>query len=376
MATYKQIGTEEEQKRKQQQVQQTAQQQTAAQQPAVQQQSAAQQAATQAAEVPAASSNVLNAQQLLQQQMNSKPGAYESQWSEKLNGILDKIMNRKPFSYDVNADALYKMYKDQYVQQGKMAMQDTLGQAAALTGGYDNSYAQGVGQQAYQGYLQQLTAKIPELAQIAQDQYNQEGDDLQNLYGLIGNRENQDYSRYQDEVSRWNTDRDYLYNQYLNDRNYQYQQDRDKVTDERYNQDRQDTLNQKSQSLAQSQVNYLLSMGVRPNDDLLKAAGYDNQYVSDILTRAQAEQTAKAGGSGGGYGGGTYSNGGDGGSLTLEQMLQNMAAAGAPNSAMTEVIQAAVADGTISPEESNAWAQNFGLLGRGGTYKAPEKRRK
>lgn len=374
MATYKQIGNEEEQKRKQQQAQQTAQQQTAAQQPAVQQQPSAQQAAPQAAEIPAASNNVLNAQQLLQQQMDSKPGAYESQWSEKLNGILDKIMNRQPFSYDVNADALYQMYKDQYVQQGKMAMQDTLGQAAALTGGYDNSYAQGVGQQAYQGYLQQLTAKIPELAQIAQDQYNQEGDDLQNLYGLIGNRENQDYSRYQDEVSRWNTDRDYLYNQYLSDRNYQYQQDRDKITDERYNQERQDTLGQRSQSLAQSQVNYLLSMGVRPNDDLLKAAGYDNQYVSDILSRAQAEQAAKAGGSGGGYGGGTYSSGD--GSLTLEQMLQNMAAAGAPNSAMTEVIQAAVADGTISPEESNAWAQNFGLLGRGGTYKAPEKRRK
>lgn len=50
-------------------------------------------------------------------------------------------------------------------------MQDTMGQAAALTGGYGNSYAQGVGQQAYQGYLQQLNDNVPQLQAQALQTY-------------------------------------------------------------------------------------------------------------------------------------------------------------------------------------------------------------
>lgn len=195
MATYNQILQEETEKKKQQAAQQSTTQQ-AQQTQATQQTQTAQDSqnaqtgsGTTQTVTPTQSGNVQTAQALLQQQMDSKPGAYQSQWQEQLNGMLDKIMNRGKFQYDVNADALYQMYKDQYVQQGKMAMQDTMGQAATLTGGYGNSYAQNAGQQAYQGYLQQLTAKIPELAQAAQDQYNQETTDLYNQYNLMGNRE-------------------------------------------------------------------------------------------------------------------------------------------------------------------------------------------
>ena len=48
-------------------------------------------------------------------------------------------------------------------------MEDTLGKAAALTGGYASSYAQSAGQQAYNGYLQELAALVPELRQAALD---------------------------------------------------------------------------------------------------------------------------------------------------------------------------------------------------------------
>lgn len=65
-----------------------------------------------------ANANVAYAQQLLQQGLESTGGSYQSKWTEKLNGLLDKITNRQPFQYDVNADALYQMYKDQYVRQG------------------------------------------------------------------------------------------------------------------------------------------------------------------------------------------------------------------------------------------------------------------
>ena len=165
---------------------------------------------------------VKQAQAALQQQLANKPGEYQSQWQSSLDEAMKKILNREKFSYDLNGDALYQQYKDRYIQQGQMAMQDTMGQAAALTGGYGNSYAQGVGQQTYQGYLQGLNDKVPELYRLALDKYNQETSDLYNQYSLLGQRENQDYGRYRDTVSDWNTERDYLTNRYDSERSYDY----------------------------------------------------------------------------------------------------------------------------------------------------------
>ena len=115
--------------------------------------------------------------------------------------ILERILNREEFSYDLDGDALYQRYKDQYLRQGKLAMQDTMGQAAALTGGYGNSYAQTVGQQAYHGYLGQLNAVVPELYSLAHSRYTREGNDLWNLYNAYADREAQDYRQSQDSQS-------------------------------------------------------------------------------------------------------------------------------------------------------------------------------
>ena len=199
---------------------------------------------------------VTQAMALLNQQLSQKPGAYQSTWQTQLNDTIDKILNREKFSYDLNADAFYQQYKDKFVQQGKMAMMDTIGQAQAMTGGYGNSYAQSVGQQAYQAQLQNLNDIVPELYQMALDQYNQEGQDLYNQYAMLVAQENQDYGRYRDQVSdfytqlqqmydQYNAERDYDYSKYtdernfgydqhLNDRNFQYQQERDQVEDERW----------------------------------------------------------------------------------------------------------------------------------------------
>ena len=199
---------------------------------------------------------VKQAQAMLQQQMANKPGQYTSPWQAQLNDAINKIMNREKFSYDLNADALYQQYKDQYATQGQMAMMDTMGQAAAMTGGYGNSYAQSVGQQAYQGHLQQLNDKIPELYQLALSKYQMEGDDLYNQYAMLGAQEEQEYGRYRDTVSdynaelerlqsrydaerdydygQWADNRDFGYGQYIDDRNYDYQVERDKVLDQQW----------------------------------------------------------------------------------------------------------------------------------------------
>ena len=173
------------------------------------------------------SDTVAQAEALLQQQLAQKPGAYQSAWQTQLNETLDKILNREKFSYDLNGDALYQQYKDQYTTQGKMAMMDTMGQAAAMTGGYGNSYAQMAGQQAYQGYLQQLNDKVPELYQLALDQYNKEEDALYDKASLMAGMEEQDYGRYRDQMSDYYTELDRL----TEDARYQGEQDYGKWAD-------------------------------------------------------------------------------------------------------------------------------------------------
>ena len=81
-----------------------------------------------------------------------------------------------------------------------MASMDTMGQASAMTGGYGNSWAQNAGQQAYQGYLQQLNEVVPELYGMAYDRYQQEGQALLNQYGMVAAQDEQDYGRYRDQV--------------------------------------------------------------------------------------------------------------------------------------------------------------------------------
>lgn len=145
--------------------------------------------------------------------------------------IMNKILNREKFSYDFNGDALYQQYKDKYIQQGKMAMQDTMGQAAAMTGGYGNSYASTAGNQAYQAHLQNLNDVIPELYQLALDKYNMEGQDMLNQYSLLADDRDREYGMWGDKYNQLVADRDY----YGNEANNAYAKDYGEWAD-RYNQ--------------------------------------------------------------------------------------------------------------------------------------------
>lgn len=152
----------------------------------------------------------------LQSQLDAlkKPGEFQYGRQEEMDALFDKIMNRKEFQYDVNSDALYQQYKDRYINQGKMAMMDTMGQAAAKTGGYGNTYAQMAGQQAYQEHLKGLGDKIPELYQMALNKYRDDGNDMRNSLGLYRDDLALKYGQYRDDVADFNADRNYLANRY------------------------------------------------------------------------------------------------------------------------------------------------------------------
>lgn len=171
------------------------------------------------------SSAVTSARDNLQNHTNNKVADWSGgTYGEALKEQLNKINNRPKFSYDLNADALYQQYKDQYINQGRLAMQDAMGQASALTGGYGNSYAATVGNQAYQSYLTQLNNVVPELYQMAYTKYNQEGQDLKDVYNILQNQYNTEYGEYRDKVADWNTEAARLTDAYNNERNFDYAQ--------------------------------------------------------------------------------------------------------------------------------------------------------
>jgi peptidoglycan hydrolase-like protein with peptidoglycan-binding domain len=193
---------------------------------------------------------VNDAANTLAQYEANKPGAYQSQYAEQIQGVLDKIMNREAFSYDFAADPMYQQYADRYQQQGKLAMMDTMGNAAALSGGYGNSYAQSVGQQAYQANLQQLNDVIPELRDAAYGMYRDEGQDMYNRMGLLQGLDSTDYGRHRDTVYDWQTDRDYYAGRYDTLYGQDYGSYRDSVSD--WESDRSFGYNAQQDALAQS----------------------------------------------------------------------------------------------------------------------------
>lgn len=166
--------------------------------------------------------NVTNAYNEYNTLKQNAPQAYVSPYQTQLDDLYAKITNRGPFKYNLNGDMLYQNAKEQYQQLGKQAMVDTIGQATQLTGGYGNSYAQNVGNQAYQQWLTKLNEKIPEYYNLAMQRYNMEGDELNNQYGLLRDRENEAYGRYRDTVSDYNQNLQMAYNVYNNERDNDY----------------------------------------------------------------------------------------------------------------------------------------------------------
>lgn len=183
------------------------------------------------------------AEQALAQFEQNRPGAYTSSYSDQIQALLDQVLNREPFSYDFNADPLYQQYKDQYMQGGRQAMLDTTAQAAALSGGFGNSYGATAGNLAYQQYLTGLNEQLPALYNAALNRYQMEGQGLRDNLGLLQQAEDTEYGRYRDSLSDYYTDLNYLlnkannlsqeeYNRYLDalsrwqaDREYEYNKD-------------------------------------------------------------------------------------------------------------------------------------------------------
>ena len=237
-----------------------------------------------------------------QQLYGNRPANFNFTKQAQMDDYFNQLLNRKDFEYDLNGDMLYQQYKDRYMQQGQQAMMDTMGQAQAMTGGYGNSYAQQAGQQAYQGYLQGLNDKIPELYNLALQRYQMEGDKLQNAYNMLGNERNFAYGQYQDQLGQWNTDVNRALDVAQNERNFQrssFDADRANAQDMYFNLANQDygrysdaydrAIQQYAQDVANYQWQSQFNEGVRQSDidNALRQAQFDESVKQNTIGNEQ-----------------------------------------------------------------------------------------
>ncbi len=147
---------------------------------------------------------------LKQQQQRVLDG--KTSYSEETRKALDMIRNQKEFSYDATRDPLFQQMLSGYQESGRQAMKDAIGKAAGMTGGYASSYAEAVGQQQQDAYLQAAYNNLPSYYQAALTGYQAERDRLRDNYSLLAGEDEREYGRLKDAYSVAQAEADRAYN--------------------------------------------------------------------------------------------------------------------------------------------------------------------
>lgn len=228
---------------------------------------------------------VNQAAQMLADHMAKVPKQDNFPWMTQLNDTLDKILKREKFSYDFNGDAFYQQYKDKFTQQARMASEDAVARASAMTGGYGNSYAATAGAQAFNEQMGQLNDIIPELYQMAYDKYAREGQNLKDAYSMLAAREAEAYGKYRDEMGDYLAEKDYLTGRLesakaddLNNRNFEYNAHRDTVEDQKWASEFDLAVDQVNKNIELSQREAAL----KEQAAIDEATADRNKFVDDI----------------------------------------------------------------------------------------------
>lgn len=159
-------------------------------------------------------SRLNEAKTALEQYEQTKPGAYQSQYKPKIDNVLGKLEDMGEFDYDPDADTAYKQYKDQYTRQAQKDNENAQASAAALTGGYANSYGTQAGQTAYASTMDRLDSVLDGLYNQSLGEYNAKKNGLQSQLSSLQQAENSAYNTYQQNLSNWYDGLEYRQNEY------------------------------------------------------------------------------------------------------------------------------------------------------------------
>lgn len=216
----------------------------------------------------------------------AKP-TYTNRYQSEIQAALGKVTNQEPFSWSKESDPSYSAYAKQYRREGERATANALAQSAAATGGQVSTAAMTAATQAGDYYGAQLSDKIPELYENAYQRYLQEFTMNRQKLSELQNQEQTEYNKYLNELSQYNTDRDFDYGVYAD----KYSR-LDALRDAGLTQKEFDYgVSQDEKSTAQSQVDSMLAAGGKPSASLLEASGYTQEYADAMEAYYKAQGT-------------------------------------------------------------------------------------
>lgn len=141
---------------------------------------------------------------------NAMPGAYQSNYTDRINEALDSMGAASNAGYDVGTDSeLYRQYRAGVQANARAAAENAAAGAAALSGGYGSSYANSVAQQGYQQAMANVDSGLAGLRDKALTLYQLKQNGLSGLLSALQNQDNLEAAEHQGAVANAQDWRDY-----------------------------------------------------------------------------------------------------------------------------------------------------------------------
>ena len=154
-----------------------------------------------------------NAQAAQKDAENAMPGAYQSNYTDRINEALDSMGAASNAGYDVGTDSeLYRQYRAGAQANARAAAENAAAGAAALSGGYGSSYANSVAQQGYQQAMANVDSGLAGLRDKALTMYQLKQNGLSGLLSALQNQDSLEAAEHQGAVANAQDWRDYKKN--------------------------------------------------------------------------------------------------------------------------------------------------------------------
>ena len=141
---------------------------------------------------------------------NAMPGAYQSNYTDRINEALDSMGAASNAGYDVGTDSeLYRQYRAGAQANARAAAENAAAGAAALSGGYGSSYANSVAQQGYQQTMANVDSGLAGLRDKALTLYQLKQNGLSGLLSALQNQDSLEAAEHQGAVANAQDWRDY-----------------------------------------------------------------------------------------------------------------------------------------------------------------------
>lgn len=141
---------------------------------------------------------------------NAMPGAYQSNYTDRINEALDSMGAASSAGYDVGTDSeLYRQYRAGAQANARAAAENAAAGAAALSGGYGSSYANSVAQQGYQQAMANVDDGLAGLRDKALTMYQLKQNGLSGLLSALQNQDSLEAAEHQGAVANAQDWRDY-----------------------------------------------------------------------------------------------------------------------------------------------------------------------